>query len=69
MRNDKKRGNVPESNVNRGNDSSVYPNKTKEPQYLTYIATDNKTTENGCVINKDDFDAVICRDETNANEK
>lgn len=55
--------------LNRGNDSSVYPNKTKEPQYLTYIATDNKTTKNGCVINKSDFDAVICRDETDANEK
>ena len=55
--------------INRGNDSSVYPNKTKEPQYLTYIATDNKTTINGCVINKSDFDAVICRDETDANEK
>ncbi|MBD5116905.1 MAG: hypothetical protein HDS99_03265 [Bacteroidales bacterium] len=56
-------------NVNRGNDSSVYPKKTMEPQYLTYIAVDNKTTENGCVINKADIDAEICRRETNANEK
>ena len=56
-------------NVNRGNDSSVYPKKTMEPQYLTYIAVDNKTAENGCVINKADIDAEICRRETNANEK
>ena len=56
-------------NVNRGNDSSVYPKKTMEPQYLTYIAVDNKTTENGCVNNKADIDAEICRRETNANEK
>lgn len=55
--------------LNRGNDSGAYPNKTKEPQYLTYIATDNKTTENGCVINKSDFDAVICKEETDANKK
>ncbi len=55
--------------VNRGNDSRVYPNKTKEPQYLTYIAVDNKTTENGCVINKADIDAEICRKETDANKK
>lgn len=69
MSNDKKRVNIPENQISRGNDSSTYPNKTKEPQYLTYIVTDNKTTENGCVINKEDYDAVICRDETNANEK
>lgn len=56
-------------NVNRGNDSSVYPNKTSEPQYLTYIVNDNKTTENGCVINKADIDAEICRKETDANKK
>lgn len=56
-------------NVNRGNDSSVYPKKTAEPQYLTYIAVDNKTTENGCVINKADIDAEICRKETDANQK
>lgn len=56
-------------NVNRGNDSSVYPKKTTEPQYLTYIAVDNKTTENGCVINKADIDAEICRKETDANQK
>lgn len=55
--------------VNRGNDSSVYPNKTMEPQYLTYIAVDNKTTKNGCVINKADIDAEICRKETDANKK
>lgn len=55
--------------VNRGNDSSVYPKKTMEPQYLTYIAVDNKTTKNGCVINKADIDAEICREETDANEK
>lgn len=55
--------------INRGNDSSVYPNKTKEPQYLTYIVNDNKTNKNGCVINKCDYDAVICREETDANEK
>ena len=55
--------------VNRGNDSSQYPNKTKEPQYLNYIVTDNITTENGCVRNKDDIDAKICRDEVNANKK
>lgn len=61
--------NIGKKPLNRGNDSNVYPNKAKEPQYLTYIATDNKTTKNGCVINKSDFDAVICRDETNANEK
>ena len=61
--------NIGKKPLNRGNDSSVYPNKTKEPQYLTYIATDNKKKKNGCVINKSDIDAVICRDETNANEK
>ena len=55
--------------LNRGNDSSQYPNKTKEPQYLNYIVTDNITTENGCVRNKDDIDAKICRDEVNANKK
>ncbi|MCM1055805.1 MAG: hypothetical protein NC394_09835 [Bacteroides sp.] len=55
--------------VNRGNDSGVFPQKTQEPQYLTYIATDNKTTENGCVINKADIDAEICRKETDANKK
>ena len=55
--------------VNLGSDSRVYPNKTKEPQYLTYIAVDNKTTENGCVINKADIDAEICRKETDANKK
>lgn len=55
--------------VNRGNDSSVYPNKTMEPQYLTYIAVDNKTNKNGCVINKADIDAEICRKETDANKK
>ena len=55
--------------VNLGNDSRVYPNKTKEPQYLTYIAVDNKTDENGCVINKADIDAEICRKETDANKK
>ena len=55
--------------VNRGNDSSQYPNKTKEPQYLNYIVTDNITTENGCVRNKDDIDATICRNEVDANKK
>ncbi|MBD5081506.1 MAG: hypothetical protein HDT44_07045 [Ruminococcaceae bacterium] len=63
---DNKSKNIP---VNRGNDSSQYPNKTKEPQYLNYIVTDNITTENGCVRNKDDIDAKICRDEVNANKK
>lgn len=55
--------------VNRGNDSSEYPNKTQEPQYLSYIVTDNITTENGCVRNKDDIDAQICRNEVDANKK
>ncbi len=55
--------------INRGNDSSEYPNKTKEPQYLTYIVTDNITTDNGCVRNKDDIDARICRNEVDANKK
>ncbi|HBH95220.1 MAG TPA: hypothetical protein DDX91_05660 [Ruminococcaceae bacterium] len=55
--------------VNRGNDSSQFPDKTKEPQYLTYIVTDNITTENGCVRNKDDIDARICRNEVDANKK
>ena len=63
---DNKSKNIP---VNRGNDSSQYPNKTKEPQYLNYIVTDNITMENGCVRNKDDIDAKICRDEVNANKK
>lgn len=57
------------STVNRGNDSSQYPEKTKEPQYLTYIVTDNITTENGCVRNKDDIDARICRNEVDTNKK
>lgn len=55
--------------VNRGNDSSQYPNKTKEPQYLNYIVTNNITTKNGCVRNKDDIDARICRNEVDANKK
>lgn len=55
--------------IKRGNDSSSYPNKTKEPQYLTYIVTDNKTNKNGCVLNKSDIDARICRNEVDANKK
>lgn len=61
-----KSGKIP---INRGNDSSEYPNKTQEPQYLTYIVTDNITTENGCVRNKDDIDATICKNEVDANKK
>lgn len=55
--------------VTIGNDSSKYPNKTQEPQYLTYIVTDNITTKNGCVRNKDDIDADISKAETDANHK
>lgn len=66
--NDKKTENKNNA-VNRGNDSSQFPDKTKEPQYLTYIVTDNITTENGCVRNKDDIDARICRNEVDANKK
>lgn len=55
--------------VNRGNDSSRYPNKTKEPQYLTYAVTDNETNENGCVLNISDMDAVQAKRETDANHK
>lgn len=66
--NDKKTENKNNA-VNRGNDSSHFPDKTKEPQYLTYIVTDNITTENGCVRNKDDIDARICRNEVDANKK
>lgn len=55
--------------VNRGNDSSEYPNKTQEPQYLTYTVTDNKTDKNGCVINISDTDAVLAKRETDANHK
>ncbi len=58
-----------EQMINKGNDSTVYPNKTQEPQYLTYIVTDNKVTENGCVINKSDIDAEICKKETDDNKK
>lgn len=54
--------------VSRGNDTVLSPKKTLEPQYLTYIAVDNKTTENGCVINKADINAEICRKETDANK-
>ena len=60
---------IKDKSVNFGNDSRTYPNKTKEPQYLTYIAVDNKTTENGCVINKADIDAEMCRKETDDNKK
>ncbi len=52
----------------RGNDTVISPKKTMEPQYLTYIAVDNKTTENGCVINKADINADICQKETDANK-
>lgn len=55
--------------VNRGNDSSRYPNKTQEPQYLTYAVTDNETNENGCVLNISDTDAVLAKRETDANHK
>lgn len=55
--------------VNRGNDSSSYPNKTQEPQYLTYPVTDNKTNKNGCVLNISDMDAVQAKRETDANHK
>lgn len=55
--------------VNRGNDSSQYPNKTQEPQYLTYPVTDNITNEKGCVINLSDEDAVLAKEETDANHK
>ena len=54
--------------VSRGNDTVLSPKKTLEPQYLTYIAVDNKTTETGGVINKADIDAEICRKETDANK-
>lgn len=53
--------------VSRGNDSSEYPNKTQEPQYLTYCVTDNKTNKNGCVLNISDEDAVLAKKETDAN--
>ncbi|MCI8603078.1 MAG: hypothetical protein HFE79_02905 [Ruminiclostridium sp.] len=69
MINETKKNKAKKECVNRGNDSNVYPQKTKEPQYLTYIAVDNKTTENGCVINKADINAEICRKETDANKK
>lgn len=55
--------------VNRGNDSSVFPNKTQEPQYLTYAVTDNSTNEKGCVLNLSDEDAVLAKKETDANHK
>lgn len=73
MINDKSNGNKRRENrnipVNKGNDSCEYPNKTQEPQYLTYIVTDNITTKNGCIRNKDDIDATICRNEVDANKK
>ncbi|MCM1299950.1 MAG: hypothetical protein NC203_04570 [Firmicutes bacterium] len=55
--------------VSRGNDSSEFPNKTQEPQYLTYAVTDNETNENGCVLNISDADAVLAKRETDANHK
>lgn len=63
-----KRSNKDET-VNRGNDSSQFPNKTQEPQYLTYPVTDNATNEKGCVLNISDEDAVLAKKETDANHK
>ena len=54
--------------VSRGNDTILSPKKTLEPQFLTYVAVDNKTTEHGCVINKAETDAELCRRETDANK-
>ena len=55
--------------VHHGNDGHVDQKKDFVPQYLTYAVTDNKTNKNGCVINKSDMDAVLAKEETDANKK
>ena len=57
--------------VHHGNDGHLDQQHKKDivPKYLTYVVTDNKTNENGCVINKSDEDAVLAKKEVDANKK
>lgn len=55
--------------VHHGNDGHIDQQKDIVPKYLTYVVTDNKTNENGCVINKSDEDAVLAKKEVDANKK
>ena len=57
--------------VHHGNDGHIDQQQQKDivPKYTTYVITDNKTNENGCVINKSDGDAVLAKKEVDANKK
>ena len=55
--------------VHHGNDGHPDQQKDIVPKYLTYVITDNKTNDNGCVINKSDEDAVLAKKEVDANKK
>lgn len=55
--------------VHHGNDGHIDRQKDIVPKYTTYVITDNKTNENGCVINKSDEDAVLAKKEVDANKK
>lgn len=55
--------------VHHGNDGHIDQQKDIVPKYTTYVITDNKTNENGCVINKSDEDAVLAKKEVDANKK
>lgn len=61
--------NKPKKTELRGNDTHVKHGTNIVPRYETYVVTDNKTTENGCVINKSEEDAEFCRDAVNMNKK
>lgn len=66
MNDKKKKDNVI---VHHGNDGHIDQNRDIIPKYTTYVVTDNKTNENGCVINKSDEDAILAKKEVDQNKK
>lgn len=52
-----------------GNHARIDPQKEVVPLYLTCSVTDNKTDENGNVVNVQDADAVIAKREVDQNHK
>ena len=55
--------------VHHGNDGHIDQNRDIVPKYTTYVVTDNKTNEKGCVLNKSDEDAILAKKEVDANKK
>ncbi len=62
--------------IHHGNNARIDPDKNITPQYLTYVVDDNKSNYKGGVagektpvVNYQEYDARLCRDEVNANKK